>query len=228
MIQDWLLLALVGGVAFVDRTAAVQSMVSRPLVTGAVAGWILGRPEAGLLVGALLEFFWLYELPVGAAVPPDEAGAGLAAAVVAASMPDAADLWARLGAGGMAGLAAGHVGGRIDVAVRRWNRDLAARARAALAAGKEPGLGRLVLVGGARFWAAGTASGLALVGAGLWLAPRVPEPAFRGLGLLGMTLVVLAASVCLGRLATRRAKGWFLAGALLGAGAGKGAWPWRG
>ncbi|NOY44277.1 MAG: hypothetical protein GXP50_02305, partial [Deltaproteobacteria bacterium] len=58
--------------------------------------------------------------------------------------------------------------------------------------------------------------------------PRVPEPAFRGLGLLGMTLVVLGASVCLGRLATRRAKGWFLAGTLVGAGAGKGAWLWRG
>jgi len=228
VIQDWLLLTLVGGVAFLDRTAAVQSMASRPLVTGAVAGWILGRPDAGLLVGALLELFWLYELPVGAAVPPDEAGAGLAAAVVAASLPDAADLWARLGAGGMAGLAAGHVGGRVDVAVRRWNRDLVGRARAALAAGEEPGLGRLVLVGGVRFWAAGTTLGLALAGVGLWLGPRVPAPAFRGLGLLGVTLVVLGASVCLGRLASRRAKGCFLAGAMVGAGVGKGAWPWRG
>ncbi|HUH12294.1 MAG TPA: PTS sugar transporter subunit IIC [Longimicrobiales bacterium] len=80
--MTWLLLALLGGVVAVDGAALGQVMLSRPLVAGAAAGWIVGRPAEGLVLGALLELFSLIVLPVGAARYP-EAGTGAAAAAAA-------------------------------------------------------------------------------------------------------------------------------------------------
>jgi mannose/fructose/N-acetylgalactosamine-specific phosphotransferase system component IIC len=64
MIAPWAL-ALVGGVVAVDGTSAGQTMVSRPLVAGALAGAILGDLELGLGLGALLELFAIVAVPAG-------------------------------------------------------------------------------------------------------------------------------------------------------------------
>jgi hypothetical protein len=68
-----LLLLLLGGWAALDGTAAGQFMISRPLVTGVLAGMLLGDPLTGLLTGAILELLHLGALPVGGCPPP---GAG--------------------------------------------------------------------------------------------------------------------------------------------------------
>src|SRR6056297_3604623 len=52
-----------------DRVAAGQFLLSRPLV-------------AAPLTGVLLELLWLGRLPVGAAVPPDDTQVAIAATVM--------------------------------------------------------------------------------------------------------------------------------------------------
>lgn len=55
-----------------DRTAAFQVMLSRPIVAGPLTGLVLGDPLVGLQVGMLVELLWLGRLPVGASIPPDD------------------------------------------------------------------------------------------------------------------------------------------------------------
>ncbi|HBX43513.1 MAG TPA: hypothetical protein DEH27_06840 [Deltaproteobacteria bacterium] len=88
MAMQFLLVAAFGGVCYLDRTAAFQVMLHRPLVVASVVGAIFGNLAAGAQVGAVLELFYLVRLPVGASIPPDDTGAavfGGAAAAAASS-----------------------------------------------------------------------------------------------------------------------------------------------
>ncbi len=88
MVWQFLLAAAFGGVCYLDRTAAFQVMLHRPLVVATVVGAIFGNLAAGAQVGTVLELFYLVRLPVGASIPPDDTGAavfGGAAAATASS-----------------------------------------------------------------------------------------------------------------------------------------------
>jgi mannose/fructose/N-acetylgalactosamine-specific phosphotransferase system component IIC len=74
--------ALAGGLIGLDATSFPQAMLSRPLVAGAIAGWIAGIPAEGAMLGAVLEAFHLAILPIGAARHP-ESGTAAAAVVFA-------------------------------------------------------------------------------------------------------------------------------------------------
>lgn len=77
--MSWPLLGLIGGLVGVDATSFPQVMISRPIVAGTLAGWALGDPAAGALLGALHELFNLAVLPVGAARYPEPGTATVAA-----------------------------------------------------------------------------------------------------------------------------------------------------
>lgn len=68
-----------GGVISLDRTAALQVMVSRPIVTAPVIGLLFGEPGIGLMIGSLVELLWIGELPVGGVIPPHETAASVIA-----------------------------------------------------------------------------------------------------------------------------------------------------
>jgi len=67
-----ILVSVAGGVLSLDRTAAFQVMVSRPIVTAPVIGYLLGHPLWGLVAGAVLELLLIGDLPVGRYVPVHE------------------------------------------------------------------------------------------------------------------------------------------------------------
>ena len=67
-----LLTSFVAVLCGLDRTAALQFMLSRPIVAGPLTGLILGEPLIGLQAGMLVELLWLGRLPVGALIPPDD------------------------------------------------------------------------------------------------------------------------------------------------------------
>ncbi len=81
---------LIGGALAVglglDRTAAFQFMVSRPIVAAPLTGWLIGDAMAGLQIGAMIELLWLGRLPVGAAVPPDDTQVAIGATILAVSL----------------------------------------------------------------------------------------------------------------------------------------------
>jgi PTS system mannose-specific IIC component len=71
-VSEYLFAGGISLLAGIDRTAAMQFMVSRPIVAAPVTGLVLGEPLVGLQVGVLIELLWLGRLPVGAAIPPDD------------------------------------------------------------------------------------------------------------------------------------------------------------
>ncbi len=73
----------VGTLAGLDLVSVPQAMLARPLVAGFLGGIAVGRPLAGLAMGALLELFAFETLPVGAARYPDWGPAAAAAGALA-------------------------------------------------------------------------------------------------------------------------------------------------
>jgi mannose/fructose/N-acetylgalactosamine-specific phosphotransferase system component IIC len=61
--------AVVGGVIGLDSLALGQFMFSQPIVAAPIVGLLLGDFHTGLLIGVVLELFWLRGLPVGGYVP---------------------------------------------------------------------------------------------------------------------------------------------------------------
>jgi len=58
-------------------------MISRPIVIAPVIGIVLGNPYAGLIIGAMLELFWMDRSPIGIYIPPNDSIAAALAASLA-------------------------------------------------------------------------------------------------------------------------------------------------
>lgn len=112
----WILLVVLGAVLGTDAVSWPQVMVSRPLVSATVGGWLLGDPLAGAFVGAVLEVFALRHAPLGAARYPDTGPAGLIAGAAYAS--SGGESMGGLLAALVVGWALGWIGG-VTVHVRR-------------------------------------------------------------------------------------------------------------
>lgn len=76
------LLTLLGAWVAVDATSWGQVMVSRPMVTVLLAGFVLGTPVAVLPLAVLLEAAQLMVLPVGASRYPEAGPAAVAGTAV--------------------------------------------------------------------------------------------------------------------------------------------------
>ncbi len=89
-----------GTVVGLDLVSVPQGLLSRPLISATVAGWVLGDVETGLRVGAILELYALDVLPVGASRYPEYGPAAIGAVLLAAGLPK----WDGVGVGALLGL----------------------------------------------------------------------------------------------------------------------------
>lgn len=202
---EWALLAALGAVLFLDAWPVGQTMLSRPIVAGPLAGLTLGAPGEGAFWGAIFEAVYLGVLPVGAARYPD---AGLAALVATAVAVQAGGAEAT-GYLVAVAVATGTLGDRATVLQRRWNGRAAARVRQRVEEGDlgAPGraiataIGRGALVGATLSIVAVALAlaGLALVEGTAWSGPVSRE---------GLRMAALAAvAVAGGRLFLQRRSG---------------------
>ncbi|MDR2405973.1 MAG: hypothetical protein LBE27_06350 [Deltaproteobacteria bacterium] len=72
---------LAGALINLDRRAFAQTMVSRPLPTGAIVGYLAGLPLQGLSLGLWSELLWFWTLPVGGTHTPNP-GIAVSAALI--------------------------------------------------------------------------------------------------------------------------------------------------
>lgn len=84
MLEQALFAALAGGFLWLDRFQFLQLMVSRPIVTGPIVGWVAGDLVSGAAAGIAFELLWLGRPPVGGYIPPDTTLASAATAGSAA------------------------------------------------------------------------------------------------------------------------------------------------
>jgi PTS system mannose-specific IIC component len=107
-------------------------MVSRPLISATLGGALLGEPEGGMLVGAVLELLSMRHPPYGAAKYPDTGPAGLVAGAAYAAV-GAASIQALVAAliggwaTGWAGSYAGHARRKLNGWIVAEPAQLAAR-----------------------------------------------------------------------------------------------------
>ena len=71
MLTKIILLSFCGGLFCLDRIF-IQVMISRPVVVAPFIGLLLDNPYAGLIIGALVELFWIDRIPVGTYIPPND------------------------------------------------------------------------------------------------------------------------------------------------------------
>jgi len=77
-----IIISFVGGLLCLDRVW-IQAMISRPIIVAPVVGLILGNPYAGLIIGAMIELFWIDRIPIGIYIPPNDSIAAAFAASLA-------------------------------------------------------------------------------------------------------------------------------------------------
>ena len=112
-------LLLLGTWSGIDGASAGQFLISRPLVSATLAGYCIGTPSEGLMIGALLEGYHLADLPVGGARLPEPGPAAGPAVLLAARLG---------GPGGLAlGVALGVLGSLAGGATFRGQRRLNSR-----------------------------------------------------------------------------------------------------
>lgn len=211
-----LLLVVWGTVVALDLVSVPQAMVARPVVAGAVAGWIAGDVEAGFRMGILFELFALDVLPVGAVRYPDYGPATVAAVALASDSP-----WQfALGSSAALGLALAVLGGFTLQLVRRANARAIQHRSAALAAGESGAIRRLQY--GSLLRDAARGAGLTVLGlAGAWVLAEPVARLDRSTA-LGLTLVAMGCglSAVIGGALRGAGRGrrlrWLGAGALVG------------
>lgn len=200
------LLAL-GGIAAVDGTTFGQFMISRPLVSATLGGWMVGAPAQGAMIGMMLEIFQLTVLPVGAARYPEAGPAAVAGGAVFASGP--------AGAGALlvtivATLVLEWAGGESVRHLRRANGRLLRTAPPTSALALERRHLGAILIDFAR--------GALLVSAGLLLLIGVKRVILPYWGLSdGLTALILAAALAGMLVSAIRLVGWFARFAAAGA-----------
>jgi mannose PTS system EIIC component len=77
-----ILLSFCGSLLCLDRIF-IQAMISRPVVIAPFVGLLLNNVYAGLVIGALVELFWIDRIPVGTYIPPNDSIVSVLATSVA-------------------------------------------------------------------------------------------------------------------------------------------------
>jgi PTS system mannose-specific IIC component len=212
---DYLISGAVAVGAGLDRTAALQIMISRPIVAAPLTGWLLGEPLVGLQVGALLELLWLGRLPVGAAIPPDDTQVAVASTLLTITMGESLALSGLplLLLCTLVAMPLGKIGQLAERLARNWNGHLLIAAETALEAGDLAAAERSHLWGLAHFALASLASFAVIVLTGTLtlhaLAPLLAGPVEVAAGGLRLTFPLVGIAIILGSLNVKRARTLF-------------------
>lgn len=186
---QFLILCAVAGLVGLDATAALQVMLSRPLVVGGLMGWLLGDLALGMTAGGLIELLWVSGVPVGSLVPPDSAVAAGLAAVIAvqlrAASPHPGAGAAAISLGVLLAVPAGFLGARAEIVQRRVMGRVSRQALARADESRLEGLGPYMAMALGLVWLRGAlAMALCLglfVPLAQWLLQHLPTNAIRAL-----------------------------------------------
>jgi mannose/fructose/N-acetylgalactosamine-specific phosphotransferase system component IIC len=143
-LASYLPVVLLGALVGLDMVSFPQAMICRPIVAATVAGALVGQPQSGLLIGAVLELIALEVLPVGASRYPEW---GSASVVGGALFATRSGETGALPVACAAALLAALVSGVSMTVVRRLNMRLVKRRRLEIEAGSEQAVVGLQVTG---------------------------------------------------------------------------------
>jgi PTS system mannose-specific IIC component len=203
-----------------DRTAALQIMISRPLVAGPLVGLLLGDALTGLTVGMLLELLWLCRMPVGASIPHDDTQIAVSATTLAIALSGTFGKGVGLTLCALlVALPLGKIGQVVERTVRSRNQRLPEAAQLSLLHGGLPAIERLHLLGLGNFALGALATYTAIVLIGRWLmitgGPYFLDLLTRQAAWIQLALILVGVATLLQALNVRRAYALFFSGFLL-------------
>jgi PTS system mannose-specific IIC component len=203
-----------------DRTAALQIMISRPLVAGPLVGLLLGDALTGLTVGMLLELLWLCRMPVGATIPHDDTQVTVGATTLAIALSGTVGKGVGLTLCALlVALPLGKIGQVVERTVRSRNQRLPAAAQQCLEHGELPAIERLHLSGLANFALGALTTYTVIVLIGRWLmiagGPFFLDLLTRQAAWIKLALILAGVATLLQALNVRRAYALFFSGFLL-------------
>ena len=203
-----------------DRTAALQIMISRPLVAGPLVGLLLGDALTGLTIGMLLELLWLCRMPVGASIPHDDTQVTIGATTLAIALSGTVGRGVGLTLCALLiALPLGKIGQVVERTVRSRNQLLPAAAQRALHLGGLPAIERLHLLGLGGFALGALTTYTAIVLIGRWLilggSPFFLDLLSRQAVWIQLALILVGVATLLQALNVRRAYALFFSGFLL-------------
>ena len=210
MLADIFLVAVAGGLILLDRTAAFQFMVSRPIVIGPVIGLLLGQPAAGAILGGLIELLWISRPPLGGHIPPNEAFGVVVSAgavmIVSGASGDVSRGMLVLGFLMVQPLA--RLATRVEMRIRRVNNRLLFLARGALDHGRMDSLPRYNLAGLAISFSTWFVCILVLLPISVLLLrfviPIIPQILWEALEMLYIFLPLVGVAAAVGYITVRR------------------------
>ncbi len=82
-LTDFFVIALVGALLTLDKTTLVQAFISQPIIACTVIGWLGHDIGMGIEIGMIMQFLWITNIPVGAAITPGGNGAAMIAVALA-------------------------------------------------------------------------------------------------------------------------------------------------
>jgi PTS system mannose-specific IIC component len=174
---------LAGGLAALDATPVAQTLVSQPLVTATVLGFLWGDWPTALAVGIVLQILAASTLPIGARTPEDYSVGGVAGAGVALLLASAAPFEHVRQAASLIGVLVGMTAATLYVPVLRWqrrrNEGLARWCEAALRRGHEGSLAQAQWAGVALAFALGVAACAVCLALAHAAAPVVERESLR-------------------------------------------------
>lgn len=210
-------LAIVVGL---DRTAALQIMISRPLVAGPLVGFLLGNIFTGLTVGMLIELLWLCRMPVGANIPHDDTQIAVGATTLSIALSGTAGSGIGLTLCALlVALPLGKFGQLIERTVRLRNQILPATAKRMIVQGDFLAIERLHLRGLWNFSLGALATYTVIILAGRWLiiagSPFFLDIVMKQAAWIKLALILVGVGTLLQSLNVRRAYTLFFGGFIL-------------
>jgi mannose/fructose/N-acetylgalactosamine-specific phosphotransferase system component IIC len=117
-----LLAGIWGGIVATDTTAALQLMISHPIVSCSVIGLLFGNLPIGFFIGILLELPWLYEIPAGSArFDEGNVGSTSAAAIAIHLMDETSRIEIGISLSILVGIIVSVIGGALVIFMRPAN-----------------------------------------------------------------------------------------------------------
>jgi PTS system mannose-specific IIC component len=114
-------IALIGSLLALDTTVAFQLLISQPIFSCTIIGYIAGDTLLGLQVGFFLQLLWLIRLPVGAAVIPEGNTAAIVVAALVVGYYKGENFYSLLIICFLYGLLISYLGGELVALYRKTN-----------------------------------------------------------------------------------------------------------
>jgi hypothetical protein len=178
------LTVLLGGIAALDATPFAQTLLSQPLITSTILGFLWHDWATALGVGVVLQILAASTLPIGARTPEDYATGGVAGVGVALALAHGVTVAPWRNAAELAGAIVGMLAATSGVPLLRWqrrrNEGLSRWCEAEILAGREQAPALANLAGASMAFAVGAAlCGAWLLGGTLLLRGIVEAESLR-------------------------------------------------